>query len=359
MRTAMAGKHSVNRPEPARAAPTSSEALALAEELVLSGKPFDYEWVLAAAARSLSIHKKSGIELGALLLVLKARTEHGQYEDAVRRLGLSPATAWRYSRRAEFLLSHPEIFQLKDLNGQKLDTLIRLPGAVLEEIVDEDGRIAGHTLHEIKHMTVPELTDVLAAGQEALQAAERQIEDLRHAVGREGKKRELAELRAEDAFQKLRQQLETTEGWPPVVHEVREESMALLTEALACLDGLEGLMSKLLDPKLTLASGDLGKAQYSAAATALYLALQALATDASYRVRLFVEHVGEEYAISRDHQLVLAGDEEVRRWRQRVELLSLAREGRQARRATGREIRGLGGPGQPERKRGRPRKHPR
>ena len=255
----------------------TTELVVTAEQLL--GHPYDRDWVIQEARQSLADHNQSGIQLGLCLIALRQQEEHGNYDKALKRIGLPRSTAHRYARRAEWIMENHEQFKcpnLGHLTGGKLDELIKLPATTLAEVLDDDGNIAGHAIDEIERMTSKEFKSVLSRIAGDIGDLTGDISDMETALARSQTHNEKLEGDVRNLKKRLAER--THPGpLPEYVEEIRISSATWAEEGIDVIARMDGLLSKLNRPEDGLSTSDPDRETlYSVAATSFLVNLRSL-----------------------------------------------------------------------------------
>lgn len=180
--------------------------------IVIGGSPADR---ITRAVIAYNQAARLTVEAGYLLLSVKAESDHGQFEDGVKALGLTPRRAQELMRQAKFVTSLPDEFraEMLALPKTKLLALASADPEVIEQML-EDGDFS-------------DLNDLTTRG---LRLRIRELEagttDL--AVERDTA---LADLKAVEKKLKRSARDEDDYGVPVVVADMRAEMAALIKKA--------------------------------------------------------------------------------------------------------------------------------
>lgn len=243
-------------------------------DLTASDKPYSYEWVVDDAKKALAQHTLSGLQLGQHLLTIKQNEPHGRLEQAFKEIGVEPRSAQNYIKRFIFIITNPEKFKslkLSDLNGGKQDALRKLPDVVLDELIDEEGTIAGLTSDEIKKLSTKEFQQALNSAQQAVDETLRLNSDLNADIVSQNHQLDVLEVENEQLRDQLKAQ--SVNSWPQYTTMIRMESSALGDRAVMAIDELERLLVKVEQPELDIDDPE-RVAHYSAAVISFWTNLR-------------------------------------------------------------------------------------
>jgi hypothetical protein len=154
----------------------SSNALKVAE-MIGYDLPYDRERIVQEARFYMSQSAEAMLEAGKRLILLKENEPHGEYENALQRLGIGYDVA-NQMRKAVLkylnpaLTSKVDTYRLLDLGKSKLFELMTVSDDDLAELVD-GGTVAGLKLDDIDRMTARELKAALRETRETQEATEK------------------------------------------------------------------------------------------------------------------------------------------------------------------------------------------
>ncbi len=128
---------------------------------------YDRDKYIAAARDSLMVIGQRTFILGRIFLALKAH-EKAAYKNALEEIGIAPRTAQQYSNATKVFLGTEDSRSLltSHLSSSKLLELASEPPDALDDLA-EGGDLHGHTLDDIRRMTVRELRDALRVERKA------------------------------------------------------------------------------------------------------------------------------------------------------------------------------------------------
>lgn len=152
------------------------------------GLPWNVDHYTALIRDAYESTMHSFLRTGRLLLVARACTDHGEWEQVLSDAGIARSTAWRMMRAAETVTLEGRIQQLPK---SKVAELMALPESEIKEL-DAGGKIDGKDVDDIARMTrselrawraerdaeIRELKESLATKDERAAAREREIERL-------------------------------------------------------------------------------------------------------------------------------------------------------------------------------------
>lgn len=275
------------------ASATSTDMPALTAETIL-GKPYNFEWAVDGAKQALAMHNQSGVALGLYLIAIKEKEEHGRYLQALAQIGIPERTASRYARRAAFIVTHGKFKSaiLADLTGAKLDALRHLPDTTIEEIMGEDGKIAGMGLDEVRQLTTEQFADVLTHFHDALRLAEGEIHDLEKALAKQEGVAERFSMEKQLLEDELKQRRRPGR-YPAWVEDIRLDSTHLTDKAAQCINELELIFARFEVPELD-PSAAASKSHFGIAVTTYYHNLRALVAKSARLLAFCREQFGED-----------------------------------------------------------------
>lgn len=152
-------------------------AIALAAELGYDG-PLHPELLEHGIRQQMRRTVDACLETGRMLLLLKERVGHGNFEERVEALGMAPRAAQRFMQAAyKFSKASPATHLRKAIGSEaKLIEMLVLDDEEIKELA-EGGTVRGITVDEIDTMTRNELRAALREAREDTAAKDRLIEE--------------------------------------------------------------------------------------------------------------------------------------------------------------------------------------
>lgn len=191
------------------------------------GLPYDQNRIINEARFYLQQSGEAMLEAGKRLLLLKEHEPHGEFTEALEKIGLPPRAAQRMMQAAA-KFSGSKASALTHLGKTKLLELITEDEDDLEALAD-GGTLAGHTLDEIERMTTRELQAALRKERE-LRAKDQETSDRQIAA----KNTKLDEL-----DRRLHDLQNRAKPWPDIIASMNNEvavHLATTMEALSRFD---------------------------------------------------------------------------------------------------------------------------
>jgi hypothetical protein len=152
-----------------------SAAVRIIEEKFGDGEPYEFERMLRRAEACKLALASDFIELGRVLIQVKAHEPHGKFAEAVARLGIEERSARRYMAVA---MKFGETRKLRALPLNKLDVLAQISEGELKQ-AETVGEIAGATIEDIDRMTPAELRDLVRRYRGRERKASTQMDQVR------------------------------------------------------------------------------------------------------------------------------------------------------------------------------------
>lgn len=213
------------------------KALAETDAVYGDGLPYNTNRLINETRFYLQQTADAMLEAGKRLIVLKEHEPHGEFTEALEKIGIDPRTA-RKMIQAAYKFSDSKRPTLAVLGKSRLLELMAEDDDDLDELA-EGGTIAGHTVDEIQCMTVRELRESLRKERES-----------RH-QDQEVNERMLTSKNSKiDKLDKKIHDLQTTaktKPWPKRVEEINIETTIVAGGILQSCDQLDVLRDAILN----------------------------------------------------------------------------------------------------------------
>lgn len=194
----------------------------------------------------------------------------------------------------------------------------------LRKLPDEDlAEIEGKIINAGDKTEVIEIIEDLVEAKQAAVAKSAQVS--KH-LAQADSRLDTARCRINELEAQLADDIERS-ALHPVICDIRDEALTLSAGIMDGLDRLESLIGKMAGDEIrgALSDADDSESQFSAAASTLFLALDAVRAKTLYRIKLFGEKVGFDYAPKDDTDLPVIPKKEADMVAARIEtILGLA-----------------------------------
>ena len=210
-----------------------------ADELYLNGQEYDEIQLVDETVSLLQLARKSVVEAGKRLILLKAHGGHGSFGFICQKVGIEQKTAERYMKYARI---YAEFDKLSNLPMSKMAALDFFSAEQLDAINNGDG-VSGITLEGVEAMSAKELrTEVERVRAELAKANEehaKQIEAVENVVRK--KESKISELEMEVAGKQPPTKEELAEQ---SLKEIRKQMIIRFSSMNAELDELNRLLAR-------------------------------------------------------------------------------------------------------------------
>lgn len=210
-----------------------------ADELYLDGQEYDEVQLVEETTSLLDLAKKSIIEAGKRLILLKVHGGHGSFGFVCQRIGIDVRTAQRYMKLARIFGKYDK---LSHLPASKMNALELLSDEQLDKIENGD-EVSGITLEGIQAMSTQGLRDEVERVQTELEKEKAEREKERDALESIIRKKEgkISELEMEVAGKQPPTKEELAEQ---SLKEIRKQMVIRFSSMNAELDELNRLLAR-------------------------------------------------------------------------------------------------------------------